>query len=476
VHKIRKTLALLALALGACGEGASSQPAPADRFSYPTGLALHTLGDGTRALVVVSSNSDLRYDPDDGGSVMVVDPDASSGNFVAVRSVQRIPSFGAGLAIVSSRDEATTPAVDPTCPQWTGADQVLVTSRGANALLRIGLADDGALSCGDGCRVEFDADLVDPYAVAVACWNEAGGPLAQAYVSHLGSPGGQGFLTRFDLLAPDSARERLLLSSAPTQDLAWDSARRRLFVTSRFQTIGLAPLRWLDLAFSPVVFDQVNLNNALRGADTRGIALAAPAADTGFSTRAYVAARVFDQDLALTLGGRTPDVAGALMVIDVTDDRSGRPTSQVTRIVPVGIGASQVHVLPVPQRPAGQELVVVTSDEGSISIYDAAVESVVRVLAIASADSVAPGPFQPPEFEDPASVPVSEIPRDEAVYHAGEKLFGDSPFALASEQLPDGRVRLYVSSFDRGFIAQVQLDPAAPAAAQVTKRFGRRHP
>ena len=40
----------------------------------------------------------------------------------------------------------------------------------------------------------------------------------------------------------------------------------------------------------------------------------------------------------------------------------------------------------------------------------------------------------------------------------------------------DGRIRLFVSSFDRGFVAEVAIDPAFPAAAQVTKRFGRRHP
>ena len=466
---IRKTLALLALALGACGEGASSQPAPLDRFTYPTGLALHTLGDGTRALVVVSSNFDLRYDVEDGGSVMIVDPEASSGDNIVVRSAQRIGSFGGAPAIVSGRDDPTTPAVDPTCTSWTGGDQLLVPSRSANALYRIALGDDGALSCDDGCRFDFEPDLIDPYAVAVACWSLGGAPVAQAYVSHLASPSPIGFLTRFDLLAAETSRERLALSASPTQDMAWDPARRRLYVTSRLSTIGSAPLRWLDLAFPTVVVGQVDLNTFLRGADTRGIALALPAPGTGFSTRAYVAARVFDQDLSATFGGRTPDVAGALIVLDITDDFAGRPTSNVTRIVPVGIGASKVQVLP--GRPSGQELVAVTSDEGSLALYDASVGSVVRVLAIASADSVAPGPFQPLEVEG-----ASPGPRDAAAYRAGEKLFGAQPFALASEVMADGRIRLYVSSFDRGFIAEVHVDPAAPAAAQVIKRFGRRHP
>ena len=74
--------------------------------------------------------------------------------------------------------------------------------------------------------------------------------------------------------------------------------RRRLFSTSRFATIGLAPLRWIDLAFPTTVADQVDLNSFLRGTDARGIALAFPAPGTQFSTRAYIAARVFDQDLA----------------------------------------------------------------------------------------------------------------------------------------------------------------------------------
>jgi hypothetical protein len=471
VHKIRKTLALLALALGACGEGASSQPAPLDRFTYPTGLALHTLGDGTRALIVVSSNSDLRFDPEDGGSVMVVDPEASFGDVLAVRAAERIPSFGGPPAIVSSRDESTTAAVDPTCAPWPGGDQILIASRSQNVLLRLGLADDGALSCGGDCRIDFPEDLLDPYSVAVACWSDQEGTSAQAFVSHLASPTNQGILTRIDLLSPIAARQQITLSPTPTQDLVWDGPRRRLFSTSRFATIGLAPLRWIDLAFPTAVTDQVDLNSFLRGTDARGIALAFPAPDTQFSTRAYIAARVFDQDLALSFGGRTPDVAGALMVLDITDDSAGRPASRATRIVPLGIGASQVQVLP--GRPPGQELVAVTSDEGSLYLYDATVGAVVRVLAGASAETVAPGPFQPPEVEDPASSPGA---RDPAFYHFGERLFGDQPFALASEQMPDGRIRIYVSSFDRGFVAEVQLDPAAPAAAQVTKRFGRRQP
>lgn len=465
---IRKTLALLALALGACGEGASSQPAPLDRFTYPSGLALHTLGDGTRALVVVSSNFDLRYDPDEGGSVMIVDPDASSGDALVVRSAQRIASFGGAPAIVSGRDDPATAEVDPRCSGWTGSDQVLVPTRGANGLYRLGLADDGTLSCEGACRTDFEDDVVDPYAVAVACWND-GTPVAHAYVSHLGSTTTTGWLTRFDLLADGFPRERLSMASTATQNLAWDPARRRLYITSRFTLIGAAPLRWLDLAFPNAVLGATDLNAFLRGADTRGIALASPEPGTGFSRRAYVAARVFDQDLSLTFGARTPDVAGALIVLDISDDPAGHPLAQVTRIVPVGIGASEVHVLP--GRATGQEIVAVTSDEGSVSLYDATRGSVVRVLAIASADTVAPGPFQPLEVEGAAPGP-----RDPAAYRGSERLFGEKPFALASELMQDGRIRLFVSSFDRGFIAEVQIDPGSPATAQVTKRFGRRQP
>jgi hypothetical protein len=401
---------------------------------------------------------------------MIVDPDASSGDALAVRASQRIGSFGGAPAIVSGRDDPLTAAPEPTCRQWTAGDQILVTSRGANALYRLELGREGALSCGEGCVVEFDADIIDPYAVAVACRTVDGAPVAQAYVSHLSTPNREGVLTRIDLLSAESARERLFLSVPPTQDLAWDSARRRLYVTSRFAAINSAPLRWIDLAFTAPVPGASDLNVALRGADPRGIALASPAADTQFSTRAYIAARVFDQDLALTFGGRTPDVAGALIVLDLTDDAAGRPLAQVTRIVPIGIGASQVQVLP--GRPTGQEIVAVTSDEGSLALYDSTRGSVVRVLATASADTVAPGPFQPLEAEDPAAAPG---PRDAAGYRAGEKLFGAQPFALASE-LKDGMIRLFVSSFDRGFVAEVRIDPASPALAQVTKRFGRRHP
>ncbi|HET7755610.1 MAG TPA: hypothetical protein VFK85_17020 [Anaeromyxobacteraceae bacterium] len=475
--KICKTLAPLglALALGACGEGPSTQPAPLDRFTYPTGLALHTLGDGTRALIVVSSNSDLRYDVESGGSVMVVDPEVSSGDALAVRSAFPISSFGGAPAILSSRDESATAAVDPTCAQWPGSDEILVASRGANALYRLSLADDGTISCAADCRTVFGTDLIDTYAVAVACFDPGTGPVAQAYVTHLGSPNNVGVVSRFDLLSGSQASTSVQLAPTPTQDVVWDPARRRLYVTTRFATIGIAPMSWIDLAFPNVVLGTTDLNGFLRGADTRGIALAAPAPGTGFATRAYVAARVFDQDLALTFGARTPDVAGALMVLDITDDATGNPRARVTRIVPVGIGASQVHVLPLAGgRVSGEEIVAVSSDEGSIALYDATRGTIVRVLATASADTVAPGPFLPIDITDPRAPESAQ--RDPAAYRVGEKLFGDKPFALASEPMADGRIRLYVSSFDRGFVAEVRIDPAAPAAAQVFKRFGRRQP
>jgi hypothetical protein len=107
------------------------------------------------------------------------------------------------------------------------------------------------------------------------------------------------------------------------------------------------------------------------------------------------------------------------------------------------------------------------------------------VLGTASADTVAPPAanpadptatppsFQPLPVEDPAAAPGE---RDPAAYRAGERLFGTQPFALAADTTGDGRIRLFVSSFDRGFVAEVAIDPAFPAAAQVTKRFGRRHP
>ena len=57
--------AALAAALSACGPPPSAESAPLDRFSSPIALALSG-GD----LLVVSSNFDLAYDLDDGGSVI----------------------------------------------------------------------------------------------------------------------------------------------------------------------------------------------------------------------------------------------------------------------------------------------------------------------------------------------------------------------------------------------------------------------
>jgi hypothetical protein len=440
VTDLRRILPVLALSFAAaCGEGPRDAANPLDRFTWPTSVATTTVG-GRTALVVVSSNFDLRYGPQQGGSVLVVDPAASDAQRLAILGSTIIPSFGGEVAVVE-------PAA---CPGRR--KQVLVASRTANALFRIDFDEaTGALSCGEGCRIDLDPALADPFGVAVACR----GDRAEAYVGHLRAPGDVGWLTRLDLASsPTSLRcdpgdpavpspcVRIdvdpTVPTSPTQNLVYDARRDRLYVTGRTTTAGFTPLRWLDLSAGRAA--GTSFQGVLRGADLAGLALSSD------GSRAYVAVRLYDLDLAIAAGGRTPDTAGALAVVDLTEQAAGGPLPRLVRLVPVGIGPADVKVMPRAGRP---DLVAVTAPgEGTLAIYDDEAGAVVRVVNL-----------------NDSGQPVGDLDR-------GEKVFGDEPGALAVEPRADGTFRLHVASFDRGFVQPVDVDPARPSLAALGARFG----
>jgi hypothetical protein len=309
---------------------------------------------------------------------------------------------------------------------------VLVPARTANALFRVTMDGAGGLACGDGCRIPLPSSVGDPFGVQVVC--RPGGERS-AYVSQLRAPDANGWISRVDLA--NAAVTLLPAGDAPTGAFAYDVARQRLYVTGRFARLDQAPLRWLDLLTGST--QTANLAPAIRGADLRSIALSSD------GTRAYVTMRLFDRDLATNLG-RPLELAGALAVVDLAAADGGRPAATLLRLVPVALGPDQVIVLP--RADGRRDLVALSSSgEGALTIYDDESSSVAAVLAT-----------------------------DER----GERLFGHQPFGLVAEPvvLPAGQPghRIYVGSFDRGFVRTVIVDVDAPALAHTDRKFGREMP
>ncbi|GEJ59138.1 hypothetical protein [Anaeromyxobacter diazotrophicus] len=461
---------LLPFVAAACHDAQRSVPPTMDRFYYPTGLAVRhapaTCVAGTAGcqsqLLVASSNFDLRYDAITGGTVLAVDvdralggvPNAAAGPFLpgAILGSTRIGSFAGEVAYV---DEAS-------CPGWGKAPQVLVTSRAQNVLYRLDVdASTGALSCGAGCELPLAPTLADGYGVTVVCGDlaAAGGGATQprhlAFVTYLRSPSSEGFLSRIDL--DSGAIEATYdVGIEPTQSTAFDEGRGLLFVSERFATVGMARLRWIDLAFPQLGSGSVDYGQVVRGAElvTLGLSSDSP------PSRAYVAARLFDVDTATSSGLRpVGDVGGALLVLDLKAVLAGAPAAEtILDVAHLDRGPTALAVVPKldaagkPQVDASGvplDLVVLTSsDDGSMTFYDDQLGQPVAAFSVcgsgASGDARAPGPC-------PLGAPV----------------LGKQPFGLAYEPYQLGGkslARLFVGSFDRGWVNAIVFDPAHPDA------------
>jgi hypothetical protein len=460
-HFLRK-LALLALAAAAaCNDTPPSSPPPTDRFYYPTGLAVRKLASGHTQLVVSSSNFDLLYDVANGGTVIAVDVDetlrgrAGKGAPIplAKPSAMRIGSFAGELAIA-----------DPTtCPGWTGVPQALVASRSEGAFYRFDLdatGDGTGVSCAtaDGCRLALETTLDDPYSVTLACGSfpatpgAAPTPQLTAYVGFLRTQAAEGILTRIDLSSQPATTARIDVSIGTASSAAFDPATQRLYVTSRFIGVGTSPLRWLELDAPGQAATVVDIDPQIRGTEMRGIALST--FDPARPRRGYLPLRLYDFDLAVTIGRPPTDVGAALAVLDLSDPPGGvtaRP--KVLRLVPLALGANEVRVIP---RVGRRDLVAVTSsDDGSLTLYDDEKESVARVFGTCGARET-----------DPAA-PCRPGPDD------GKPSLGQQPFGLAVEAYtaPEAPgvplVRLYVGSFDRSWVNVIEIDPSNPGASTV---------
>jgi hypothetical protein len=237
----------------------------------------------------------------------------------------------------------------------------------------------------------LDQALSDPSALGVAC--RADGRRHSLFVAYLRAPArgiytaNTGWLSEFDLLDLSRTPRTFALAPGPIGDMAFDRLTDRLYAVGRFagltapiNIVDLRPCSSIDQAACPDPRVQtIDLYSALHGAELVGIALSNPQA--GRTRRAYLSVRVYDEGYALATGVRPGfDVGGAIMVVDLDEDLLGQASARVRSVVPIGIGAGSIRVLPV--RPGLADLVVVpSSGDGSIQVYDDEVGTMVHVLS-----------------------------------------------------------------------------------------------
>jgi hypothetical protein len=443
---LRLAVVTLAAALGVgCGPPPEPPAGPLDRFTFPVGLAV----TGSGELLVTSSNYELEFNAKEGGTVTRVNPASVPAAF---SGGVRLSSYGGELAYAD--------AAACNLPR----SLALTTSRGDSSLHAYALDDAGGLSCNEAwCSIPFqNAIFTDPFGVAVVC---APGREAVAFVGFLRPVSPDGALGRIRL-ADGGGSVKAFGAGAP-RSFAYDAVKDRLFYTT-LGTPTAALIRWIELSGgcefgeSPVsggcVTGVRDVFPDVRGAELQGIAFSNP--QDGLGRRLYVAARLFDPALAAVIGRPAFDIGGALLVFDVEEGAGGAPALTLVRTVSIGLGTSQVAVLPArarracPERPDGcavRDLVMVTAaDDGVAALYDDEAAAVVKLFG-----------------RDPTS---------------GAPQLGRLPYGLAVQPLGAGTARVYVASFDQGFVTPIDVpleDPGAAALVVVDgqpRRIGQEQP
>jgi hypothetical protein len=449
------TVALLALA--ACGEPSSVRRSPTDRFVFPSAVALTARQDGGAALVVASGNYDLTYDGADGGTVISVRPELAADGGSARPGGGALVKLGEGANVASFTGELVV-ADAATCPGYGTAarpPEALVTTRFADQVWRLPLGLDGSLGpCpGGACTLPVEPLLHDPFGLALACRPD--GQRRSAFVGYLrtarlGGPGLGGWIAQVDLDDSAAASRTIQVGDAALSGMAYDGASDRLFVLA--QPFLSAPVYLVDLTTCPLglaacpepavtLFD---LATAQAGLDLQSIALSNPQA--GLRRRAYVSARVYDPSLAAIIGVRpAADIGAVLLVLDVEENGFGRPALTLLRQIDVGLGVSQVKVLPVRPPVAGvpqRDVVVVSSaGEGVVTVYDDDLDL------------------------------ARYIPLDST---SGAPEAGRSPFGLAAQLLPgatpaDDVARVYVAASQAGVVGIIDVPLAQPDQARALR-------
>jgi hypothetical protein len=429
-----RRLALLALAgTLACGEDLPElQAGPLDAFTFPTGL-----GVLDHRLVVVSSNADLTYESETGGSVIsanvcepAVPPDPQICTADTVAGALNVESFAGELGVAN-------PAACPALAAAGKGAAVVVPIRGTNVVYRFAVDAAGALSC-DGCEIPVGSgERGDPFSVGIAC----GPGIARAYVGYLRSSSGNAWLSEIDLTKDPGAdgyvRHRLFQETGQYRGFAYDAARSRLYLT-RAAAAGAPQIRWVDLAGEcridvPEQDGGCRTSSTLAGSipselELRAIALANEPSSGGAVRRAYLTARLKDP----TTGASNLD--GLLVVGDLSEDLAGRLQLTIVDRIPIGYGAGDVRVLP-PRAGKRDVVAALAGDDGVLWIYD-----------------------------DDTGGRVA-IGRDPGT---GAPTVGRGPFPLAVDPDPlAGVARVYVGSFREYFVTPVDVPLAAPETAHI---------
>jgi hypothetical protein len=403
---MRRAALLLPLALAACDENLAHTQPPMDHFFFPGGVALtpvsggNVVSGGNQALLVVSANFDLRYDKEQGATILSVDPgvydEATStggsagrpdGALVKLGPGAQLGSFAGPVAIAGRSD---CPGMDPAL----GDAAAFVASRYTRKLYRFPVGADGSVApCTPErlCQFGLDKDLLDPAPVGLACRPD--GLRSSLWVSYLRSPWvgtvgpGTGWLSEFDLSDLASEPRTIALAPGPVGDMAYDAQTDRLYAVGRFAGLT-APLFILDLP--PCKHDEagcltprvqtVDLFQSVGGAELIGIALSNP--QPGRPRLAYISARLYDASYAAAIQGRPSfDVGGALLVVELEESVAGEPLARVRQVVSLGLGAGTVRVLPV--RPGLGDLVVVpSSGDGTVQVFDDEIHAISRVVTV----------------------------------------------------------------------------------------------
>jgi hypothetical protein len=423
---VRRIAVAAALAAACQSPTPAPDPGPLDKFFFPTGMQVVD-----HRLVVASSDADLTYAADTGGTVIAVDVDPQ-----AVAGALNVPSLAGELAVA-------TPGACPALGAAGRGATVVVPIRGRNLVYPLALGADGALSC-SGCELSVGSpDRSDPFTVGVAC----GPGLARAFVGYLQAGLGLAWFTQIDLLKSPGEDGYLRHHSygdvGRFRGFAYDAARSRLYLTRAGTVQGT--IRWIDLSNGCLVDQDVASGGCATGLSRSGafpigfelrkIALAnAPSAD-GRTRRAYITARVYDPNVVAS----GADFDGYLLVADLSDDAEGRLQVTLVDRIPIGYGAEHVEVLPA--RPGKRDVVAALAvRDGVLWIYD-----------------------------DDTGARVA-IGRD---LGTGAPLAGQDPFGVAVDPVPFpgnaaqplGIVRVYVASFTDSFVTPVDVPLDAPETA-----------
>jgi len=345
-------LASALITTSACGVDVQGPEPPQDRFVYPVGMALHPDG---HYLYVVSSNFDVEFRQDRGGTVLVVDTDTLE--IVPGAGVQ-IGTFGGDIALNAPGGGAPTRAY--------------VAVRGDKTVTALDLEPDGGtLRCKGSsftgaCQLPTNND--DPFGLVVTSTtvdDPAAGPVAIDFVGVAHLVGGN--ITAFAI--KDGADGSWSRVSAPlvagANAIAQSPRTGQYYVTSRFTNtvVAFRPVFNPDGAIEAVFqLDEISIDNAtpFSGLDSRGIAFNAA------GTTAFVANRGPNSLLFVDVG---PTELGTL---------SGS-RNQVIDMLPLPNAPAEVEVIQV----RGQELVYVTSyAQKLITVVDPESHQVVDTIDI----------------------------------------------------------------------------------------------